>query len=89
MRLHPLIVTVLTVTLITSMSAVSADSATPVRIARIQYDSPGDDTGSNKSLKAEWVKITNHGKKKRVLTGWSLRDPQQHVYRFPTFTHPR
>lgn len=64
----------------------SADAAVPIRITRVQYDSPGDDTGSNASLNAEWVRITNNGAKKRVLTGWTLRDPQGHVYRFPSFT---
>jgi hypothetical protein len=86
MRLRSLVAAVLTATLITSMSAVAADAAAPVGIARIQYDSPGNDTGSNKSLNAEWVKITNHSKAKKVLTGWTLRDAQKHVYRFPKFT---
>ena len=51
----------------------------------MQYDSPGKDTGSNSSLNAEWVRVTNTTTKKRVLTGWTLRDRARHVYRFPTF----
>jgi hypothetical protein len=61
-------------------------AAAPVRFSRIQYDSPGSDTGSNKSLNAEWAKITNFSASKRTLTGWTVRDPQAHVYKFLTFT---
>jgi hypothetical protein len=32
-----------------------------VKITEIFYNSPGSDTGSNKSLNAEWVKIHNSG----------------------------
>jgi len=64
---------------------VSAEAAQPVRISAVQYDSPGSDTGGNRSLNAEWVRITNHGSRKRVLTDWTLRDAADHVYRFGTF----
>ena len=63
----------------------SADASSVVRLGTIQYDSPGGDTGSNTSLNAEWVTITNHAATKRTLTGWTLRDGQSHVYHFPTF----
>src|SRR3954471_15031358 len=64
----------------------TADAASAVRLGTVQYDSPGSDTGSNLSLNAEWVTITNHAATKRTLTGWTLRDGQSHVYRFPAFT---
>ena len=62
-----------------------AEAAPLVRFSRVQYDSPGDDTGSNSSLNAEWARVTNYGAKARTLTGWTIRDPQGHVYKFPTF----
>ena len=52
----------------------------------IQYDSPGRDTGSNASLNAEWVTIKNTSSRARTMTDWTLRDPEGHVYRFPSFT---
>jgi len=57
-----------------------------VRLGKIQYDSPGSDTGSNLSRNAEWVTITNHAATTRSLTGWTLRDAQSHVYHFPAFS---
>src|SRR3954451_17630433 len=63
----------------------TADSGSAVRLGRLQYDSPGSDTGSNLSLNAEWGTITNHAATKRTLTGWNLRDAQSHVDRFPAF----
>ena len=63
-----------------------ADAASAIQIVKVQYDSPGSDSGSNSSLNAEWVLIRNTGSANRSLTGWTLRDPAGHVYRFPTFT---
>jgi hypothetical protein len=71
--------------LIVPLTAVEATSAPVIRFSRIQYDSPGADTGSNKSLNAEWARVTNYGSKALVLTGWTIRDPEGHVYRFPKF----
>src|SRR3954463_11464740 len=64
----------------------TADAASAVRLGKIQYNSPGSDTGSNTSLNAEYVAITNHAATKRTLTGWTLRDASSHVYRFPAFS---
>lgn len=58
----------------------------PVRIASVRYDSAGRDNGTNKSLNGEWVKIVNHRSTKAKLTGWTLRDADGHVYKFPAFT---
>jgi hypothetical protein len=63
-----------------------ASAVSPVRFSFAQYDSPGEDDGSNKNLNTEWIRITNYGKAARNLTGWTVRDPQKHVYTFPGFT---
>jgi hypothetical protein len=72
--------------LVVPLTMVPAEAAAPVRFTRVQYNSPGDDTGSNASLNQEWVQITNTGQKARKLTGWRLRDQQGHVFVFPRFT---
>ena len=60
-------------------------NAGPVRIDRVQYDSPGNDTGSNPSLNAEWVVIKNFGRRAKQLRGFTVRDTAGHVYRFGRF----
>jgi hypothetical protein len=72
--------------LVVPLGAAPADAAARVRIAAVQYDSPGTDTGSNKSLNAEWVRIKNTGSSKANLRGWTLRDTSGHVYRFTGLT---
>ena len=67
-------------------AAPGAEAASAAQISYVRYDSPGDDTGSNSSLNAEYVKITNKGSTNRSLTGWTLRDKTGYTYRFPTFT---
>jgi hypothetical protein len=62
-----------------------ADAASPLRFSGAQYNSPGSDTGSNASLNAEWIRVTNHGNRTRTMTGWTIRDAAGHVYRFPKF----
>jgi len=68
--------------------APSATSAAtpPVKLYKVQYDSPGSDSGSNTSLNAEWVIIKNTTSTNRALTGWTLRDKTGYTYKFPTFT---
>ncbi len=68
-----------------STPAEGMQAAKPVRFASVQYDSPGSDTGSNRSLNAEWIRVKNNGGRARTLTGWTIRDPAGHVYRFPKF----
>lgn len=73
--------------LLGSFAGVSpAEAASAVRISAAQYDSPGSDTGSNKSLNAEWVRVTNYSSTRKTLTGWTLRDTSRHVYRFGIFS---
>jgi hypothetical protein len=63
-----------------------AQAAPLIRFERIQYDSPGSDTGSNTSLNTEYVMIWNRGTTSRSLTGWTVRDRQAHIYTFGAFT---
>ncbi|TDO40365.1 lamin tail domain-containing protein [Paractinoplanes brasiliensis] len=55
-----------------------------IQFTRIQYDAPGTDTGSNGSLNTEWVKLTNKTKAAINLNGWTVRDQQNIVYKFPS-----
>jgi hypothetical protein len=57
-----------------------------VRILKITFDPPGADNGSNASLNKETVVITNDGASPVVMSVWTLRDRDGHVFRFPAFT---
>ena len=56
-----------------------------IQIHEIYYNSPGSDTGSNSSLNHEWVQLHNTSGQRITLTGWTLRDQQNHVYKFGTY----
>ncbi|GAA2616479.1 hypothetical protein GCM10010304_82550 [Streptomyces roseoviolaceus] len=68
----------------------AADHARPerpkVKISHVQYDSPGRDDRSNRSLNREWVEITNTGRRTVNLDGWTLKDEDG---RTCTFDHYR
>ncbi|MCX4530656.1 lamin tail domain-containing protein [Streptomyces sp. NBC_00841] len=53
-----------------------------VVLGDIQYDSPGRDDWSNRSLNGEWVEVTNTGRRAVDLDGWSLTDWSGNLYRF-------
>lgn len=57
-----------------------------VVISAVQYDSPGRDDRSNRSLNKEWVDVTNNGRKSVNLDDWTLSDESGHSY---TFHHYR
>jgi hypothetical protein len=60
-----------------------ADAVTPaIQITLAYYNSPGSDTGSNTSLNAEYVRLTNKRSYSINLKYWTLRDLQGHVYTF-------
>jgi len=64
-------------------------SATPTAhpyLAEIYYNSPGKDLRSAASLNAEWVRIVNPTAHAVSLTGWTVKDRQNHTYRFGAFT---
>ncbi|MEV6811533.1 lamin tail domain-containing protein [Micromonospora sp. NPDC051296] len=63
--------------------ATPAQAATPaIEITKVYYDSPGVDNRSNKSLNAEWVRLTNRRSSTINLKNWTLRDKANHVYKF-------
>ncbi|MFE6974235.1 lamin tail domain-containing protein [Streptomyces sp. NPDC057682] len=57
-------------------------SRAQVVISDVRADSPGRDDGSNRSLNAEWVELTNRGRHAVNLDGWTLRSSDGHRYRF-------
>ena len=85
MRVRALIAAIAAAVLTLVLTCAEADAASPLRFSGAQYNSPGSDTGSNASLNAEWIRVTNHGKRARNMTGWTIRDAAGHVYHFPTF----
>lgn len=64
--------------------AAPASAAGNVMIYRAYYNSPGTDNRSNASLNAEYIMLRNTSGVVKVITGWTLRDKQNHVYKFPT-----
>ncbi|MGW2690215.1 lamin tail domain-containing protein [Streptomyces sp. NPDC001414] len=75
-----------------ALPATAADHHYPGRshvavyISGVQYDSPGRDDRSNRSLNKEWVDITNPTRRTVNLDGWTLADEDGHSY---TFRHVR
>ena len=55
-----------------------------VQFTRIQYNSPGTDSGSNASLNGEWVRLTNNTSNTINLKTWTVRDASAHIYTFST-----
>ncbi|MFI5494733.1 lamin tail domain-containing protein [Actinoplanes sp. NPDC051859] len=53
-----------------------------VQFSKIQYNSPGADTGSNTSLNAEYFRLLNKTKATINLKGWTVRDASGKVYTF-------
>jgi hypothetical protein len=53
-----------------------------VKFSYAYYNSKGADTGSNKSLNREYVRLTNKTKKTVNLRYWTVRDRAGNVYKF-------
>ncbi|WP_392839463.1 lamin tail domain-containing protein [Streptomyces sp. LN500] len=51
-------------------------------LGSIQYNSPGRDDHSNRSLNGEWVEVTNTGYRPVNLDGWTLSNRDGNRYRF-------
>ncbi|MGW1728878.1 lamin tail domain-containing protein [Streptomyces sp. NPDC002306] len=72
-----------------ALPASAADHARPqqpkVKISAVQYDSPGRDDRSKRSLNKEWVDLTNTTRSAVNLDGWTLRDESGHVYTFEDY----
>jgi hypothetical protein len=62
--------------------AASAAPASPVTIEFIFYNPPGRDTGSNASLKAEYVELANNTNHRVTITHWTITDKAHHTFRF-------
>jgi len=73
-------------TTLLSLPSSAEASSPPMRFDKVYYNSPGTDSGSNTSVNGEWVRIKNFSSTKRSLTGWTVRDKQNHVYKFGTFS---
>lgn len=56
--------------------------ASAIRIRQVDYNSPGPDTATNKSLSAEVVRLKNVSRTVQELRGWTISDSDGHVYRF-------
>ena len=60
----------------------AAAAGPALRFFGTQYDSPGTDNRSAASLQAEWISLVNTGAKPVSLKGYTIRDKQNHVYKF-------
>ncbi|MEU6807728.1 lamin tail domain-containing protein [Streptomyces sp. NPDC046831] len=84
-RLTAAALTTAAITAAVAVPASAADHRAPrpsVEISRVQYDSPGRDDRSNRSLNAEWVEIRNNTRRAVNLNGWTLKDEAGHTYTF-------
>lgn len=65
----------------------AAPASAAIRIKRINFNPPGSDSGTNRHLNREWVRIKNTGTRTRSLEGWRLQDRgRDHTYRFGELT---
>ncbi|MFK4145778.1 lamin tail domain-containing protein [Streptomyces sp. NPDC004065] len=73
-----------------TLPASAADHARPYRpqveITHVQYDTPGRNDRSNRSLNQQWVELTNTTRRSVNLNGWTLSDREGRTY---TFHHYR
>jgi hypothetical protein len=66
------------------LGALPAPASAKIVIKKISFDPSGSDTGANRHLNKEWVKVKNTGLRGRSLEGWKLHDKgRNHTYRFP------
>lgn len=70
-----------------SIGVVVVPAPTPATVlfTKLQYNSPGTDSGSNASLNGEWFQLTNKARTTVNLKGWTVRDATNHVYTFGAF----
>ncbi len=61
------------------------DRGDRVIISGVQYDAPGWDNRSIRSLNKEWVEITNTGRHDVNLDGWTLSNEDGRTYTFRHF----
>lgn len=69
-----------------STAAPAVAAGNPVTITKVYVNSPGNDLPvTNAKVNAEYTMIKNTGRATVTLTGWTLRDKSNHVYRFGAF----
>lgn len=87
MRIRVIAVAVAVTMLSLALGAAPAEAANPtLHFSKAYVNSPGSDTGSNSSLNAEYVVISNSSyTTSYTLTGYTISDRSAHVYRFRTF----
>jgi hypothetical protein len=68
--------------------AAPAEAASALQFRRFPANTPGSDLPTtNAKLNAEYIQVKNTSSSKTVqLRGWTLKDSQGHLYRFPTTT---
>nr|WP_203614591.1 lamin tail domain-containing protein [Streptomyces sp. SID13726] len=75
---------------VSALPASAADHSRPqrpqVEISAVQYDAPGHNDRSQRSLNKEWVELTNTTRHTVNLDGWTLRNKEGRTY---TFHHYR
>jgi hypothetical protein len=81
-RFAMLAVSVLVAVASLAVASAPAQAAGAIQFRRIQYDSPGTDTGSNTSLNAEYFQLKNVTTRTFNLYGWTVRDAAGNTYRF-------
>ncbi|MFG2755288.1 lamin tail domain-containing protein [Streptomyces wuyuanensis] len=64
------------------------DRRSSVVIGQVQHQNPRRDFRSNRSLNAEWVEVTNNGRRAVDLDGWTLSDSDGNRYRFDDLRLP-
>jgi hypothetical protein len=55
-----------------------------IQFRTLQYNAPGTDSSTNRSLNNEWVGVRNYGPTSKNLKGYTVRDAQNNVYTFKT-----
>jgi P pilus assembly chaperone PapD len=81
-RLAMLTVTALVAGTSSLVAVTPAEAAPMAQFTRIQYDSPGRDTGSNASLNREYVRVKNVTTRTVNLHRWHVRNARGDEYRF-------
>ena len=81
---RPVLLAVVVVLQLGLFAPTAGATTPPVQFGKIQYDSPGSDTGSNASLNAEYFVVKNYSGTTRAMHSWTVRDAQGHVYTFPS-----
>jgi hypothetical protein len=78
-------VTIVTACIVAAVAAPATGSAA-IEIARIRYNPPGADSGSNRHLNHEFIVIRNTGQHREALTHWRIVERVHgDVFEFPSF----